>query len=206
MKYRNLTFVVTALATTSAFALPVYADAISPEIKDKGNVYSKEKPNRSYYGTGIAARAMEAMELRFEVERLVQDGEFEEAIPKAKKACQLDPGDPQCHLLLARALTRKFYTKEGPIDEKLLRECLAEWLMLWHHDADQSEQLEAKLEARKMLKIAAALDKRKRLEYEAKLVARREAEKLRLREEMEAQKAATKADKQKAAAKNKPQL
>lgn len=206
MKYRNLTFVVTALATTSAFALPVYADAISPEIKDKGNVYSKEKANRSYYGTGIAGRAMEAMELRFEVERMIQDGEFEEAIPKAKKACQLDPGDPQCHLLLARALTKKFYTKEGPIDEKLLRECLAEWIMLWHHDADQGEQLEAKLEARKMIKIAKALDKRKRLEYEAKLAARHEAEKLRLREEMEAQKAAAKADKQKSAAKNEPQL
>jgi len=197
MKYKNLTLVVTAIATTSAFALPVYADVISPEIKDKGNVYSKEKANTSYYGNGIAGRANEAMELRFEVERMLQDGEFEEAIPKAKKACQLDPGDPQCHLLLARAITRKFYTKEGPIDEKLLRECLAEWLLLWHHDADQSEQIEAKMEARRMLRIAKVLDKKKRAEFEAKLAAREAAAKVRAKEEAAAQKAAAKAERQK---------
>jgi hypothetical protein len=187
MKKQNLPLVVMLMLTTGSFAMPVYADAISPQIKDKGKTYSKEKADTQYYGTGVGGRANEAMMLRFEVERMLQDGEWEEALPKAKKACQLDPGDPECHLLLARALTKKFYTKEGPIDEKLLRECLAEWLMLWHHDSDQFEQVEAKIEARRMLRIAKILDKKKKAEYEAKVAAKEAVVKQREKEQRQSE-------------------
>jgi hypothetical protein len=172
--------------------MPIYADVISPEIKDKGNVYSKEKADTTYYGNGIAGRANEAMMLRFEIERMVQDGEYELALPKARKACQLDPGDPECHLLLARVMTKKFYAQEGAIDEKLLKECLYEWLLLWHHDSDQSEQLEAKLQAKRMLKIARALDKKHQAEFQAKMAARLQLVKQREKETAESQKAASK--------------
>jgi hypothetical protein len=182
MKNKNLILVVTAVATTSAFALPVYADAISPEIKDKGTVYSKQKPNTSFYGNGIAGRATEAMTLRFDIERMLQDGEYDDAIPKARMACQLDPGDPECHLLLARAMTKKFYASEGAINEKLLKECLYEWLLLWHHDADQTEQLEAKMNAKRMLKIARAIDKKNQAEFQAKLAAKQQLAKQREKE------------------------
>src|SRR6188472_3638179 len=116
MNNKQIGLVVMALTTTSVNALPVYADAISPQIRNTGKVYSKEKPDTGMFGTGIGGRAMESMNLRFEVERLLQDGEIEPAILKAKKACQLDPSAPECHLLLARALTKKFYGKEGPVD------------------------------------------------------------------------------------------
>ena len=161
MNNKNQLLVVLALATTSVHAIPVYADAISPRIKNNGNVYSKEPANTSYYGTGVGGRAVEAMNLRFEVERLLEDGEIDLAVSKGKKACQLDPGDPTCHVLLARALTRKFYGKDGPVDEKLLKECLAEWKLIWFHDSDQWEQMEAKQEARRMMKIAKNLQKKK---------------------------------------------
>jgi len=204
MNHKKLTLVVTAIATTSFSSVPVYADAISPQIRDKGNVYSREKPDTGFYGTGPAGRAMEAMQLRFDVERLLQDSEYDQAIAKAKKACQLDPGDPECHLLLARALTRKFYTKEGPIDEKLLRECLGEWLLIWHHDSDQFEQVEAKNEARRMIKIAKVLDKKHKAEMEAKLAAREQMAKQRAKEDAEGQaKAATKPEPAKQAASKK---
>lgn len=201
MNKMNLPLVVMLMLTTGSFAMPVYADAISPQIKDTGKSYSKARPDATYYGTGVGGRANEAMMLRFEVERMLQDGEFEAAIPKAKKACQFDPGDPQCHLLLARAMTRKFYTTEGPIDEKLLRECLAEWQLLWHHDSDQFEQVEAKLEARRMMRIAKILDKKKKAEYEAKIAAKQAVQEQREKEEREAEEALA-AEKQRGAMAN----
>lgn len=182
MKYKNSVLVVLVAATTGGSALPVYADAISPQIKNTGSVYSKEKPVVDFYGTGVGGRATEAMALRFEVERMLQDGEYEAAIPKAKKAVQLDPGTPECHLLLARALTKKFYAKEGEVDEKLLRECLYEWKLLWFHDADQFEQVEAKIEAKKMMRIAKMLNKRKMEEQKAQLAAKEALAKKRQQE------------------------
>jgi hypothetical protein len=205
MKNKNLTLVVTVI-TTSFSALPVYADAISPQIKDKGHVYSKEKPDVEMYGTGIGGRAMEAMALRFEVERMLQDGEFEKAIPRAKKAVQLDPGDPMAHLLLARAMTRKLYTIEGPVDEKLLTECLMEWNLIWHHSADQFEQVEAKNEARRLMRVARVIAKKKKMEFEARLAAREALRKQREMEEREEAKAAAKTDKHLASSKSHPRM
>lgn len=169
---KTKSLVVIAVATTSINALPVYADAISPQIRDKGKVYSTEAPDTSMYGTGPAGRAIEAMTLRYEIERLLQDAKIEEAVVKARKACQLDPGDPASHLLLARALTRKFYAKQGEIDEKLLAECLYEWRLIWFHDADQWEQHEAKIEARRLGRIAKVIQKKKQEEYKARLAAK----------------------------------
>ncbi len=177
MNNKNQLLVVLALATTSVHAIPVYADAISPKIKDTGNVYSKEPANTGYFGNGVGGRGAEAMTLRFEVERMLQDGELEPAIAKAKKACQLDPSDPTCHVLLARALSRHFYSKDGPVDEKLLKECLAEWKLIWFHDSDQWEQMEAKQEARRMMKIAKNLLKKKEVEAQERLAAKQDVAK-----------------------------
>lgn len=169
---KNRILVVLMLAATSFNAVPVYADAISPKIKEKAGGYSKEPARVEYYGTGVGGRAMEAMTLRFEVERLLQDGVIEEAVTKAKKACQLDPTDPTCHVLLARALTKKFYGKEGAVDEKLLAETLYEWKLIWFHSSDQWEQSEAKMEARKLIRIAKVLAKRRDQEAKARLAAK----------------------------------
>lgn len=177
MNNKNQLLVVLALATTSLQTIPVYADAISPRIKNQGNVYSKEPADTGFYGTGVGGRAVEAMNLRFEVERLLEDGEIDQAVAKGKKACQLDPGDPTCHVLLARALTRKFYATEGPVDEKLLKECLAEWKLIWFHDSDQWEQMEAKQEAKRMMRIAKNLQKKKFEEAKERLAAKQDLEK-----------------------------
>lgn len=138
------------------------ADVTSPMIKDRGRKYTEEKPLTSYYGTGAAGRMTEASELRFQAESLFTAGEWEKAIPVAKKAVQFDAGDPSGHLILARALTAKFYQQKGAIDEKLLTECLREWQLIRYHDADPTEQWEAGMAAKRLIKIARALEKEKK--------------------------------------------
>lgn len=140
------------------------ADPVSPGVRDRGKVYSKEPADTSTYGNGPGGRAMEAMMLRFDVERLMQDGNIEAALPKAYKAVQLDPADPTTRMMLVRLLTRKFYSKKGPVDEKLMLECMSEWKVLWHHDADQTDQAEAKYEYLRMAQIERALDRQHELE------------------------------------------
>jgi hypothetical protein len=168
MKETISVLAVSAVLITAGLTPPcVHADAISPGIKDRGKSYSKEAPDTAYYGTGIGGRMMEASMLRFEVDRLLQDGELDQAILKAKKAVQLDPSDPECHMLLARAMTRKFNSTK-PIDEKLLVETLAEWKMLWVHDADANDQSEAKRNTIHLMKIAHALAKEHKLEDKAR--------------------------------------
>lgn len=138
------------------------ADVTSPMIKDRGRKYTEEKPLTTYYGTGAAGRMTEASELRFQAESLFTAGEWEKAIPVAKKAVQFDAGDPMGHLILARALTQKFYQQKGAIDEKLLAECLREWQLIRYHDADPTEQWEAGNNAKRLIKIARALEKEKK--------------------------------------------
>lgn len=138
------------------------ADVTSPMIKDRGRKYTEEKPLTNYYGTGAAGRMTEASELRFQAESLFTAGEWEKAIPVAKRAVQFDAGDPTGHLILARALTQKFYQQKGAIDEKLLAECLREWQLIRYHDADPTEQWEAGNAAKRLLKIARALEKEKK--------------------------------------------
>jgi hypothetical protein len=151
----------------------VKADVTSPEIKDRGKRYTPEKPLINYYGTGSSARLTEASELRLAVEDLIAGGEWEAAIPKAKKAVQLDPGDPSGHLFLARVLTMKFYETKGKVDEKLLAECVREWQLIRYHDADPNEQWEAGQQVKKLMKIAKTLEKEKMaMEKEKELNAR----------------------------------
>lgn len=152
------------VAATISSGAPVYADSISPAIRSSGKTYSKEAPDSAFYGTGIGGRAMEASALRFEIERLLQDAEWDKAIAKARKACQLDPGDPESHLFLARGLTKKLQTTNGAVDEKVLAEAMAEWKLIWLHDADQTEQTEGKFNYMRMLRISRALAKQKKIE------------------------------------------
>lgn len=157
-KPANLFLVLAGLSILSAQT--AIADVLSPSIKERqGKKYSIEKPRSSYYGSGQAGRMTEASELRIEVAGMLDDGEFLAAIPKAKKAVQLDPGYPEGHILLARALTSKFYQQKGVVDEKLLAECLNEWQLIRYHDADLSEQMEAGSQAKRLLKIAKMLEK-----------------------------------------------
>lgn len=138
---------------------PANADYISPKIHDKGHLYSTEKARSEFFGTGVAGRMSEASHLRFETESALQERDFEKAVKTAKKAVQLDPGFPEGHLLLARALTGKFYMLEGEIDEKLLHDAIREWKMIRYHDADISEQWEAKTQLKKLSHVSKALEK-----------------------------------------------
>jgi tetratricopeptide (TPR) repeat protein len=135
-----------------------------------GKKYTTEKPKTEYYGTGSSGRLTEASELRVLVEDLLSSGEYEKAIPKAKKAVQLDPGDPSGHLFLARALTNKLYQSKEEIDEKLLAECIREWQMIRYHDADPTEQWEAGNQVKALNKIAKALEKEKLIKEKEKMM------------------------------------
>lgn len=154
---------VAIAAASMAFMQPAaFCDVTSPSIKDKGKKYSREKARSDHYGTGQSGRLVEASELRFQVGDLLDEGDWLRAIPKAKKAVQLDPGDPTGHIYLARALTLKLYQSKGEVDEKLLAECIHEWQLIRYHDADPTEQWEAGNEVKKLSKIAKALAKQKK--------------------------------------------
>lgn len=159
----NLSNVLLALLVTAIGAPYSYADVTSPMVKDRGRKYTEEKPMTSYYGSNAAGRMTEASELRFQAEHFLTAGEFDKAVPVAKKAVQFDAGDPGGHLILARALTQKFYHSKGAVDEKLLAECLREWQLIRYHDADPTEQWEAGMAAKRLMRIAKALEKEKKL-------------------------------------------
>lgn len=140
-------------------AQPCFADSISPSIKDEHKTYSKETPDYAYFGNGPGASLTEASMLRFQAEQSMNEGNYEDALKKLGKAVQFDPGDPEGHLMYARALTSKFYSQKD-VDPELLHKCLDEWRLLWHHDADASEQMEAKFNTRKLTRVAKAYEKR----------------------------------------------
>jgi hypothetical protein len=148
--------IVFAICSPSSFA-----DVISPSMDNQGQTYSTATPDSSYFGTGPAGRLSEASMLRFKGEQCLDDGKLDQAIAIIGKAVQLDAGDPDGHMLYARAITAKFYQGNDKIDEKLLSKAIREWQMIWHHDADASEQAEAKYQCRKLMHIAKALNKRK---------------------------------------------
>ena len=138
---------------------PAKADYISPNIKDRGHEYSDEKPTSSFYGSGQGGRMVEASELRLAVDGLLRDHMWDEAIRKAKKAVQLDPGYPENHFFLAKGLAGKLYEHKGPIDEKLLQESIHEWNLIRWHDADVSDQLEARAMLSQLNAIAKTLQR-----------------------------------------------
>jgi hypothetical protein len=158
---------------------PAEADAISPHVSDRGRVYSNEPANSSFYGTGMSGRLSEASALRFEGEQDLHADNIDEAVRKLGKSVQLDPGFPPGHVLYARAITAKFYSKQDAIDEVLLHRCIDEWKLVWHHDADQFEQEEAKGQARKLMRIARALEKKKKEHAKALVAERKEFDAVR---------------------------
>ncbi len=155
---------VTLLSSQLLLANSALADAISPKIKQTTKMYSKERPNSAYFGTGPAARMTEASALRFQAEKELADNNIDEALRVSSKAVQLDPGDPGTHLLYARALTGKFYMNEGAVDEKMLAKCYDEWMLIALHDSDQEEQQEARVQAKRLSKIAKGIAKKKAVE------------------------------------------
>ncbi len=133
------------------------ADTISPHITSGGKVYSEEKPNREFFGTGMSGRLSEASHLRFTGEQALDDGDLSLALKKLSKAVQLDPGDPTGHLMYARAMTSKInraLKKGQEVDSELMSDCIEEWKLIWRHDADTSEQAEAKAQWRRLARIA----------------------------------------------------
>ena len=142
--------------TISFCSCAAWADAISPNIHETDKVYSKEKPNAAYFGSGIAGRLTEASRLRFEGEHYTIEGEFDKAIEVLRKAVQLDEGDPQGHVLLARAMTKAIRrSNANEPDKKLISQCIQEWSLIDKHDADHTHQFEA----RKNLRALKALSK-----------------------------------------------
>ena len=154
MRLKSLKFIFFSL--TVAIVVPVQsalADAISPNIQNGDKVYSTEKPNAAYFGTGVAGRLSEASRLRFEGEHYTINGEFDTAIRQLKKAVELDPGYPEGHVLLARAMTKKI-KKSDVLDKKLFKECRAEWSLIDKHDADHTHQFEARRNLRFLHQVA----------------------------------------------------
>ena len=170
---QSLLLVLCTVSIPGIANTPAAADAISPHVSDRGRVYSNEPPNSSFYGSGMSGRLSEASALRFDGERALHDDNIDEAVRKLGKSVQLDPGYPSGHVLYARAITAKFYSNHEAIDEALLHRCIDEWKLVWHHDADQFEQEEAKGQARKLMRIARALEKKKK-EHAKGLVAERQ--------------------------------
>jgi len=130
---------------------------MSPNITSGGKVYSEERPNKEFFGSGMSGRLSEASYLRFSGEQAMDDGDLPLALKKLGKAVQLDPGDPTGHMMYARAMTSKInraLRKNEHIDEELISDCIEEWTLIWRHDADTSEQAEAKAQARRLARIA----------------------------------------------------
>lgn len=165
---RESAIATSLLLSQLLLALPAGADAISPKIKQTEKKYSTERPYASFYGTGPAGRLTEASALRFQAEKELADNNIEEALRISGKAVQLDPGDPGTHLLYARALTAKFYSNEGDIDEKMLAKCHEEWLLIFRHDSDQEEQQEARVQVKRLQKIAKGLAKKRAIDEKQK--------------------------------------
>lgn len=157
----------TALGLLVIYPIDVMADTISPHINDDGTVYSTERPNSSFFGTGISGRMNEASTLRFSGEQDLADLKYDDAIRKLAKAIQLDPGDPEGHMQYARAMTAKILKsiKGGNqnVDVDLIDRCRAEWKMLARHDADMLNQYEAGTNLRRMNKLAKAMKKAEKI-------------------------------------------
>lgn len=173
MKKNKLVFVILAIAASNTqFAL---ADAISPGITSTDKVYSEEKPDKAYFGTGMAGRMSEASHLRFFGEQHLTDGNYDEAIKTLNKAVQLDEGFPLGHVMLAKAKTEKLksLTKKDVrnFDQSLYGDCVKEWTLILRHDADYLEQVEAKTNLRALKKIARAYQEMKEAEENAKNLA-----------------------------------
>ena len=151
-------FGAAAFCLSSAVA---WADAISPSIKDDGSIYSEAEPDSSLYGTGPGAELTEASALRFSGSQKLRQRKYDDAIGMFLKAVQFDPGDPESHILLARAMTAKILHSKKLPEGKTLKEAIDEWKLIWHHDADQSEQLEAKSQAKLLQRLAKAMEKGK---------------------------------------------
>jgi len=160
MKERKiLLFILIALAAVAAPSLipakPAEADVISPSINDdEATSYSREPANAAFFGKGVSGRMSEASYMRFGGEQALLEGDFKEAYRKLSKAVQFDPGDPTGHVMLARAMTgilRK--AKNTEIDRDFLMRTMREWKQIQRHDADQTEQFEARDNLRKLARV-----------------------------------------------------
>lgn len=165
----QITLALLIVAGGLSTATSARADAISPAITGAGQSYSKEAPNTAYFGTGVAGRLTESSSLRFEGEQDTMAGNYDVAIAKLAKATQLDPADPTNHVLYARALTAKVRTTKQP-NLAQVQLAIAEWKLIWHHDADLLEQVEGRRQAWSLSKLAKQIIKQ---EKETSLVAQK---------------------------------
>ena len=179
----KLSFFSACLLCLTTFVLTVctqaHADVVSPHITRTGEAYSTEAPNSAYYGIGMDARLSEASALRFEGEHDLEIGNISDALRKLSKAVQLDSGNPTTHVLYARALSAKVFEGNDSVDEKLLQRSLKEWKLIWRHDADNLEQAEARIQVKRLAKVARALEKKHKDEEKAMLAAKRDTQEAR---------------------------
>jgi hypothetical protein len=171
MKTADFLVALSLVACTSF--VPCRADLTSTAFNQKETIYSKEKPDAAYFGTGESGKRNEASILRFQGEQDLGDKKIDEAVRKLSKAVELDPADPTTHVLYARAITAKFFANEGPINEKEMAKCMGEWNMIYRHDADYLEQSEARAHLRRLNRLAKALAKEKKEKAKELLAAKK---------------------------------
>lgn len=145
----------------AALQTPAMADAISPNIDRDEEVYSHEAPNAAFFGKGVSGRMSEASYLRFTAEHALLERRYKDAHRAISKAVQLDPGDPTGHVMLARSLSGMLRTRAGAVDEELLARTIKEWKLISLHDADLTEQFEARANLKKLNKLAKSLKQQK---------------------------------------------
>src|SRR5579885_2179868 len=155
MKRIVFSLISICLLSASPMLPQAMADSISPSINDNGKVYSTEPRNSAYFGTGTTGRLSEASYLRFIGDQQMSDGNVDGALKSLAKAVQLDSTDPEGHIMLARAMTRKIRMKSNQtFNWELYGQCLDEWTLIAKHDADHNEQLEAKNNMSSLKKLA----------------------------------------------------
>ncbi len=155
-RYARSAVLFSAILFSAVYGAPANADSISPNIGDTGKVYSTETSDSAYFGGGIGGRLSEASHLRFKGDHFISINDFDSAITVLLKAVQLEPGYPEGHLLLARAMTAKIKRSKDAFDWELFNHCMDEWKMLSKHDADFGEQLEARSNMATLKKLAKA--------------------------------------------------
>ncbi|MDZ4835936.1 MAG: tetratricopeptide repeat protein [Candidatus Melainabacteria bacterium] len=150
----NFARIALTLTVATACMPGALADSISPSVGDAGKVYSTEKPDSSYFGTGSTAKLSEASHLRFKADQLITEGELDAAMKALAKAVQFDPQDPTGHLMLARVMTQKIKSNRKSVDWELYGQCIDEWTLLARHDADHLEQQEARTAIQSLKRMA----------------------------------------------------
>lgn len=138
------------MVTTQLVCSTTCAEADFMGIPDRHVQYSKEPSNVAMYGNTVGGLLAESSELRMQAETARTKRTFDLAIAKARKAAQLDPTNPDSHIVLAKCLTDEIYARDFDVPERIWSECRDEWKTVFWHAPDSSDRTEA---AHQMLRL-----------------------------------------------------